>query len=70
MNGSDELIDLQTRLAFQEQTILDLDEALRAQQLQIIALEKMIQRLRDDLISLQHQPDSLSPEQEPPPPHY
>ncbi|MFZ5844571.1 MAG: SlyX family protein [Pseudomonadota bacterium] len=70
MTDHDLIIDLQTKLAFQEQTILELDEALRAQQLQIINLEKMLQRLRDDLISLQHSPDSLAPEQEPPPPHY
>lgn len=70
MNEHNLIIDLQTKLAFQEQTILELDEALRAQQLQIINLEKMVQRLRDDLISLQHSPDSLAPEQEPPPPHY
>ncbi|MFN4289440.1 MAG: SlyX family protein [Permianibacter sp.] len=70
MTDHDLIIDLQTKLAFQEQTILELDEALRAQQLQIIHLEKMLQRLRDDLISLQHSPDSLAPEQEPPPPHY
>ncbi len=64
------IVELQTKLAFQEQTILELDEALRAQQLQIIELEKMMQRLRDDLVSMQHSPDSLAPEQEPPPPHY
>lgn len=70
MTDHDLIIDLQTKLAFQEQTILELDEALRAQQLQIIHLEKMLQRVRDDLVSLQHSPDSLAPEQEPPPPHY
>ncbi len=70
MSDHELIIELQTKLAFQEQTILELDEALRAQQLQIIGLEKMIQRLRDDLVSLQHSPDSLAPEQEPPPPHY
>jgi len=70
MSDHDLIIELQTKLAFQEQTILELDEALRAQQLQIIGLEKMIQRLRDDLVSMQHSPDSLAPEQEPPPPHY
>ena len=70
MSDHDLIVELQTKLAFQEQTILELDEALRAQQLQIINMEKMLQRLRDDLISLQHSPDSLAPEQEPPPPHY
>ena len=70
MSDHDLIVELQTKLAFQEQTILELDEALRAQQLQIINMEKTLQRLRDDLVSLQHSPDSLAPEQEPPPPHY
>lgn len=64
------LIELQTRVAFQEETIEALDNALRAQQLQIIDIENKMRRLRDELIAMQNSPDMMPAEQEPPPPHY
>ena len=63
-----QVIDLQSQLAFQEDTIASLNEALVAQQERIAYLEKMlellIERYRDSM------PDAAAPVEEPPPPHY
>jgi SlyX protein len=62
------LDDLESRLAFQDDTIAGLNEALVAQQQRIVHLEKlvglMIERFREEM------PDVSLPEEEPPPPHY
>ena len=62
------LDELESRLAFQEDTIASLNEALVAQQQRITYLEKMlallIERYREAM------PDSAAPGEEPPPPHY
>lgn len=65
-----QIIDLQTRVAFQEQTIDALDKALQSQQLQIIALEKQLTSMKEEMVAMQNSPDFLPAEQEPPPPHY
>ena len=68
--GSDRerLDELESRMAFQEDTIASLNEALVAQQQRIAYLEKMldllIERYREAA------PDMALPEEEPPPPHY
>ena len=62
------LDDLESRQAFQDDTIAGLNEALVAQQQRIVHLEKlvglMIERFREEM------PDVSLPEEEPPPPHY
>jgi SlyX protein len=62
------LDELEGRLAFQEDTIASLNEALVVQQQRITYLEKMlellIERYREAM------PDSPAPGEEPPPPHY
>ena len=69
-DGSHEgrLDELESRQAFQEDTIASLNEALVAQQQRIAYLEKMvellIERYREAV------PDAVAPGDEPPPPHY
>ena len=62
------LQELESRQAFQEDTIASLNEALVAQQQRIAYLEKMlellIERYRESM------PDTAVPGEEPPPPHY
>ncbi len=62
------LDDLESRQAFQDDTIASLNEALVAQQQRIVHLEKlvglMIERFREEM------PDVSLPEEVPPPPHY
>ncbi|TNF85764.1 MAG: SlyX family protein [Gammaproteobacteria bacterium] len=69
-DGTDKsrLDELESRQAFQEDTIASLNEALVAQQQRIAYLEKMlellIERYREAM------PDIAAPAEEPPPPHY
>ncbi len=61
--------ELETRLAFQEQTLGELNDALSAMRLELGAQTGLLRRVMDDLQqarSVQF-PD---PAQEPPPPHY
>ena len=69
-NSSDgERIDeLESRQAFQEDTIASLNEALVAQQQRLAHLEKMVELLVERYREVA--PDAVSPEEEPPPPHY
>lgn len=66
-----QLIELQTQVAFQEETISELNEALGLQQLDIAALKRQWEVMRDRYRELQAQlPDSQDDADEPPPPHY
>ncbi|EWH10325.1 SlyX family protein [Catenovulum agarivorans DS-2] len=61
--------DLETQLAFQEDTIQSLNQALINQQLQISALEHNLGLLAKKLKGMQ--PDAVaSMSEETPPPHY
>ncbi len=62
--------DLQTRVAFQEQALIELDEALRSQQQQLLHLEQTVLRLQAELRSVASSSSLMRPEDEPPPPHY
>lgn len=58
---------LETKLAFQEELIQQLDDALIAQQKQISELQLQLRVLQSEFKSLEsHAPDTP----EPPPPHY
>tara|TARA_R110002072_G_scaffold5527_6_gene35389 strand:+ start:21430 stop:21630 length:201 start_codon:yes stop_codon:yes gene_type:complete len=58
---------LETKVAFQEELITQLDDALIAQQKQITELQLQLKVLQSEFKSLETQmPDSP----EPPPPHY
>ena len=66
--GDERLDELESRQAFQEDTIASLNEALVAQQARIAYLEKMLELLIDRYQAMV--PDAASPGEEPPPPHY
>ncbi|ASR44253.1 MULTISPECIES: SlyX family protein [unclassified Luteimonas] len=61
--------ELETRLAFQEHTISELNDALTAARLELVAQTGLLRRVMDDLRQARtvQFPD---PGQEPPPPHY
>ena len=62
-----EIIELQTRLAFQEESILELSDVTARQQREIWALEQKLELLQQQLEVLA---ENETAEQEPPPPHY
>jgi SlyX protein len=63
------IIDLESRMAFQEEAIHTLSETLIEQQRTIDSLSRTIDALRQRLQALE--PSPLQPgETEPPPPHY
>ena len=67
-NDGERLDELESRQAFQDDTIASLNEALIAQQQRISHLEKMVELLVERYRELA--PDAVAPEEEPPPPHY
>ncbi|MGB1271114.1 MAG: SlyX family protein [Endozoicomonas sp.] len=64
-----ELLEMQTQLSFQEDTVAQLNEVVTRQQ-------KDIERLTEAIAQLKKQLDEIAPveresqEEEPPPPHY
>ena len=65
-SADDRLNDLETRQAFQDDTLQALSDVLAQQQQRIAALEKTVERLIEQL---NERPDDTV-EDEPPPPHY
>jgi SlyX protein len=61
------LEELETRLAFQEQAILELSDALAASRREVEQSEARLQRA---LAELRHGMEPSDPGIEPPPPHY
>jgi len=67
----DERVDeLETRLAFQEQTLLELNDALSQTRLEHAHTLDVLNRALDDLRQMRGQMAALDPASEPPPPHY
>ena len=66
---NDDLIELQTQLAFQEQTIGALNDVLTSQQKQIDLLRLELRLLKEKLGTLEDRVDSGPPQDEKPP-HY
>jgi SlyX protein len=66
---SDELIELQTQLAFQEQTIGELNAAMVGQQKQIDLLRLEIKLLKDKFGMLEDRLET-GPSENEKPPHY
>lgn len=66
MSDADRLIEIETKLAFQERTIARLQEAVMEQQKQVGRLTLQVDMLRHRAISGPGE-DASS---EPPPPHY
>lgn len=63
------IVDLQTRLAFQDGLLEELNQVITNQQKQIDRLELMITGLKAQIESLQHT-QMMRQSDEPPPPHY
>ena len=66
---NDRLIDLETRLAFQEDTLDQLNAVVAEQEQRIARLERRLQEALEQLRALTP-PDVARPEEETPPPHY
>ena len=68
-NLEDQLIELQTRMAFQDDTIQSLSDELASQQDEVARLTQMVKVLNQQMKLLSAEPSS-NPADEPPPPHY
>jgi len=64
-----QLIDLESKIAFQEDAMLVLNNELLEHQKRIEKLQRQVLILAEKL-SRQGNSDILTPEEEPPPPHY
>jgi len=62
--------ELETRFAFQEQALLELNDALTQARLEHAHTHDVLSRALDDLRQMRGQIASLDPASEPPPPHY
>ena len=68
----DQVAELQAQLAFQEETVRDLDDALAAQQKELLWLRRQIELLQsrhEEFVAQRGEPESLSIVDEKPP-HY
>ena len=68
------LVDLEMRVAFQEQALSELSDALAASRDEdarnALAMHRVIEELRQMRAALASNPFAADPSQEPPPPHY
>jgi len=62
--------ELETRIAFQEQALLELNDALTQARLEHTRTLDVLNRALEDLRQMRGQMASLDPASEPPPPHY
>lgn len=65
----DQLIELQTRIAFQEDALLELTKTVADQQREILEFKKAMEHFQSQLRDLTSG-DQVSRSEEPPPPHY
>ena len=65
----DRIIELETKISYQEHLIQELNDVITHQQKQIDALEVEMKRIRDHLKS-SNASQIARPEEEVPPPHY
>ena len=66
---NDDIVELQTRMAFQDGLLEQLNEVVTSQQKQIERLETAIAGLKAQIESVQHS-QHMQQSNEPPPPHY
>lgn len=68
------LIDLETRIAFQEQALSDLSDALaearNEEARNALLVHRLLEELKQMRSAMAANPFSADPSQEPPPPHY
>lgn len=65
-----QLIELESKLAFQEDTVDSLNNELHQHQVRIEKLQQQVMLLAEKLRQLPDDQGILSAEEEPPPPHY
>ena len=70
MNELDRIIELESRVAFQEETLDQLNTVVSQQELEIEKLKRMIKIINQQVKSFSLDNNHSSPDQEPPPPHY
>jgi len=64
------ITELETRIAFQEQALLELNDALTQTRLEHARTHALLGRALDDLTQMRGALLALDPAGEPPPPHY
>jgi SlyX protein len=68
------LVDLETRVAFQEQALSELSDALAAarddEARNALAMHRILEELKHMRSAVAANPFTADPSQEPPPPHY
>ncbi|MDQ3056233.1 MAG: SlyX family protein [Pseudomonadota bacterium] len=69
MDTERRLIEMETRLAFQEHALAELSDALAASRMEAARNAELLRRALDDLKQVRGTLDS-DPAEEPPPPHY
>ncbi|MCP4598411.1 SlyX family protein [Neptuniibacter sp.] len=70
MNDQERITELESRVAFQEDTLDTLNEIVSRQELEIEQLKRMIKVMNQRMKSLSNDSPTSSPDDEPPPPHY
>ena len=67
-----DLMELQSQLAFQEDTVQSLNDAMSAQQQEILLLRRQLELLkqRQDEQAVRHETDEAGSPQDEKPPHY
>jgi len=63
------IVDLESKLAFQEHTIQELNDVVTTQQTELMLFKQKLRQLQSQLES-QSSSGMADPNQEPPPPHY
>jgi SlyX protein len=69
MIAAERLVELETRVAFQEHTLAELNDVVASQSQEILALRRDLERALADLKTLRGLLYA-DPSVEPPPPHY
>ncbi|MGB0204564.1 MAG: SlyX family protein [Neptuniibacter sp.] len=70
MTDQERITELESRVAFQEDTLDQLNDAVSKQELEIERLTRMVKIINQQLKSLRLDDPINAPDDEPPPPHY
>lgn len=70
MTDQERITELESRVAFQEETLDQLNDAVSKQELEIERLTRMVKIINQQLKSLRLDDSINAPDDEPPPPHY
>ncbi len=68
-SDQEQVIELETRMAFLEQTVDDLNDVVTHQQAQITLMERAMKHMNTQLVQLAG-PNIRAADEETPPPHY